>query len=263
MIKFKGRSSIKQYLPKKPIKRGYKLWLLADKSGYCYRFDVYTGKVGNQITKNLGEKVVNTITSNLVGKEHKIYFANYFTSVNLLENIKSKQINACGVVNKMRKYLPSFSINIKNRGEYESFVSDTGIMATQWIDNKPVLFLSNFHSPNQLSIVYRRNRMGIRKSITCLSLIADYNDNMNAVDKFDQLMSNYSLDRRIQIRKHKPNVSLEIRKRDSKQLPERSSCKRCALCSTKKKEVRTLWSCTVCKVPLCLGKNMCFNKYHT
>ena len=67
----------------------------------------------------------------------------------------------------------------------------------------------------------------------------------------------------VQIRKHKPNVSLGIRKRDSKHLPERSSRKRCALCSTKKKEVRTLWSCTVCKVPLCLGKNMCFNKYHT
>nr|XP_012151413.1 PREDICTED: piggyBac transposable element-derived protein 4-like [Megachile rotundata] len=180
----------------KTIKRGYKLWLLADKSGYCYRFDVYTGKVGNQVTTNLGEKVVNTITSDLVEKEHKIYFDNYFTSANLLENLKSKQINACGVVNKMRKHLPSFSRNMKSRGEYESFVSDTGIMATQWIDNKPVLFLSNFHSPKQHSIVYRRNRMGIRKSITCPSLIADYNNNMNAVDKFDQLMSNYSLHRR-------------------------------------------------------------------
>ena len=31
MIKFKGRSSLKQYLPKKPIKRGYKVWILATK----------------------------------------------------------------------------------------------------------------------------------------------------------------------------------------------------------------------------------------
>ena len=30
MIKFKGRSKIKQYLPKKPIKRGIKVWILAD-----------------------------------------------------------------------------------------------------------------------------------------------------------------------------------------------------------------------------------------
>ncbi|XP_050465086.1 piggyBac transposable element-derived protein 4-like [Cataglyphis hispanica] len=196
MIKFKSRSSIKQYLSKKPVKRGYKLWVLADKSGYCYRFDVYTGKVGNQVTKNLGEKIVNTLTSDLVENEHRVYFDNYFTSVNLLEILKSKQINACGVVNKMRKYLPSFSINMKNRGEYESFISDTGIMATKWIDNKAVIFLSNFHSSNQYSTVYRKNHMGIKKPITCPSLIADYNDHMNAVDKFDQLMSSYNLDRR-------------------------------------------------------------------
>ena len=31
MVLFKGRSSIKQYCPMKPIKRGYKLWVRADK----------------------------------------------------------------------------------------------------------------------------------------------------------------------------------------------------------------------------------------
>jgi hypothetical protein len=35
MIKFKGRSSLKQFMPKKPIKRGYEVWVLADKSGYA------------------------------------------------------------------------------------------------------------------------------------------------------------------------------------------------------------------------------------
>ena len=45
MIKFKGKSSLKQYLPSKPIKRGYKVWCLADSlTGYLYNFDIYTGK---------------------------------------------------------------------------------------------------------------------------------------------------------------------------------------------------------------------------
>ena len=45
MIKFKGRSSLKQYLPKKPIKRGFKVWTLADsKNGYIYDFEIYKGK---------------------------------------------------------------------------------------------------------------------------------------------------------------------------------------------------------------------------
>ena len=46
MIAFKGRSSMKQYVPKKPVKRGFKVWVRADAvSGYVSELDVYTGKV--------------------------------------------------------------------------------------------------------------------------------------------------------------------------------------------------------------------------
>ena len=41
MILFKGRSSLKQYNPMKPIKQGYKLSSLADMDGYLYHFSVY------------------------------------------------------------------------------------------------------------------------------------------------------------------------------------------------------------------------------
>lgn len=35
MVKFKGHSSIKQYMQKKPIKRGFKIWMRSDsRSGY-------------------------------------------------------------------------------------------------------------------------------------------------------------------------------------------------------------------------------------
>ena len=40
MILFKGRHSIKQYNPKKPIKRGYKPWMIADTDGYNNESDV-------------------------------------------------------------------------------------------------------------------------------------------------------------------------------------------------------------------------------
>ena len=43
MILFKGRSSLKQNNPMKPIKRGYKLWVRADMDGYISKFDVYQG----------------------------------------------------------------------------------------------------------------------------------------------------------------------------------------------------------------------------
>ena len=54
MIQFKGRSSIKQYNPMKPIKRGYKVWCIAGNSGYVYRFEIYVGKrTNNECQKTL------------------------------------------------------------------------------------------------------------------------------------------------------------------------------------------------------------------
>ena len=48
MIPFKGRRSLKQYLPKKPIKRGIKVWDRADAiNGYLCEFRVYVGKKDN------------------------------------------------------------------------------------------------------------------------------------------------------------------------------------------------------------------------
>ena len=45
MTKFKGRSTLKQYLPMKPIKRGIKLWLRCGAlTGYTYDMNVYAGK---------------------------------------------------------------------------------------------------------------------------------------------------------------------------------------------------------------------------
>lgn len=66
MIKFKGRSTLKQYLPMKPIKRGYKLWCLADQRGFIKKFQIYQGKDEEMSEKfnnyGLGERVVLELT---------------------------------------------------------------------------------------------------------------------------------------------------------------------------------------------------------
>ena len=59
MVKFKGRSTLKQYQPLKSIKRGFKVWCRADStSGYIDNFVVYTGKSDEGRTTSLGYKVV-------------------------------------------------------------------------------------------------------------------------------------------------------------------------------------------------------------
>ena len=62
MVKYKGRSSLKQYLPMKPIKRGFKVWVRANSSnGFISDLDVYTGKDGSA-TANHGTEVVEQLS---------------------------------------------------------------------------------------------------------------------------------------------------------------------------------------------------------
>ncbi|XP_063924603.1 piggyBac transposable element-derived protein 4-like [Zophobas morio] len=329
MIKFKGRSSLKQFMPKKPIKRGYKMWMLADKTGYCLKFDLYTGKTDSQ-EKSLSSRVIKQLTSHLQGKNHLLYFDNFFNSVPLLEELKKQRIHAVGTVNISRRYLPKLKEDKKiNRGEFEWYTSNTSLAAIKWKDKRSVHILSNFHDPENISEVGRQEKNGNITQVPCPEAVIDYNRNMNFVDKFDQL-SSYKIDRRskkwwhriffylldaavinayciyksldvpelsskdfrralvngllaeqivassankrrsndtpmarIEVKKCKPFIPPEVRQNSSAHQPERSTRRRCALCSTSAKQVRTDWICSVCKVPLCLSKQKsCFQSYH-
>ena len=80
MIPFKGRSSLKQYMPQKPVKRGIKVWALADAENGCMaNFQVYTGKQGNSVERGLGANVVKTLTKPYLNSFRHVFFYNFFT----------------------------------------------------------------------------------------------------------------------------------------------------------------------------------------
>jgi hypothetical protein len=80
MIKFKGRLSFQQYLPANPTKWGGKLWNMADSdTGYMHHFQIYTGKEDSQ-EKGLLYRVVMYLCSNMLGKNLRVYFDNFYTS---------------------------------------------------------------------------------------------------------------------------------------------------------------------------------------
>lgn len=56
MIRFKERSRFRMYMLKKPIKWDYKVWVRANENGYVSQFQIYTGKIGEQVQKCLGER---------------------------------------------------------------------------------------------------------------------------------------------------------------------------------------------------------------
>lgn len=326
MIKFKGRSSMKQYMPLKPIKRGYKCWVRADASGYVCEFQVYTGKT-ESTEKQLGARVVKDLTRELVGNNHHVYFDNFFTGVDLMVSLKKDKIFACGTVRQNRSRLPKSSIPDKqmNHGQSDFRTSNTGIRWIKWMDKKAVYFLSNYHDPQETVLVNRKQKDGTLKSISCPVMVSDYNKHMGYVDKADQLLSTYKIDRKSKkwwlriffhfldvivvnayilykekglkptftqkefrlrlvdelvghklptskgrkrqvskVSSYKPQVSVQKRQCQSAHMPEISSFRRCAHCSTKVDQKRTPWICKICDVPLCLlPTRNCFTAYHS
>ena len=113
MVKFKGRSTLKQYMPKKPIKRGFKVWVRADShNGYISNLHFYTGRDDSTET-NLGAKVVKKLSQPLIGGNYHLYFDNFFSSVALFEDLVEDGIYACGTFHKYRKGLPVVVKNTK------------------------------------------------------------------------------------------------------------------------------------------------------
>lgn len=127
MIPFKGRSTLKQYMPQKPVKRGIKVWALADAiNGFVSMFQVYTGKQGNTVQKGLGANVVTTLTKPYVNTFRHVYFDNFFTIVDLLLDLYQSGLYGCGTVRTNRKGFPQqlkpiVKKGMKERGESKTY----------------------------------------------------------------------------------------------------------------------------------------------
>ena len=73
MIAFKGKSSLRQYMPAKPHKWGFKMWGRSGISGFLHDFKIYEGKIPNTKVSECGVSgdVVLNLTKTL--SKHKNY----------------------------------------------------------------------------------------------------------------------------------------------------------------------------------------------
>lgn len=204
MILFKGRSSMKQYMPLKPIKRGYKVWCRCDSNtGYLYEFYIYTGKleVGSEV--GLGFKVVKMLTEKLIDKALEefhviVTFDNFFCDYSIMQYLYENGIFATGTVRRHRKELPKLvKSNPKlQKGQYKWRVKGN-VSCLIWKDTKDVLLMSNaFHPKSGKTTILRTQKDGTKTAIDCPLAIKEYTKRMGGVDRFDQLKGTYSVGRR-------------------------------------------------------------------
>ena len=185
---------MKQYLPLKPVKRGFKVWVRADAiTGYFCDFEVYVGKPSDGTTTEvgLGERVVLQLSESLRGGNYQLYCDNYFTTCHLLDTLLSHQLYCCGTTRSNRVEFPQTLRKVTlERGEH-NFCQRGNLVASVWMDKKPVTMLSTLAQADATHTAQRRQKNGSRVPVQCTDAVVLYNKYMGGVDKGDQLRQYY------------------------------------------------------------------------
>ncbi len=201
MVPYFGNNSLKQFLKGKPVRYGFKIWMMCSSSGYCYNFDIYTGKkardIGLQAEKlNLGSEVVLDLLSCVkIPQQLTVFFDNFFTSHQLLTILSKKNIQATGTARIDRLKLGDCKRNLlpksAERGN-SAYCSDGTVNVVQWQDCKPVILASNYDCVTPYTFC-KRKLPGQKQKINVKQpkMISSYNKYMGGVDLLDKLIGLY------------------------------------------------------------------------
>jgi len=202
IVPFKGHSVLKQYMPKKPHKWGYKMFVLSGVSGFAYDIELYSGKQDNTLTEGetdcgASSNVVTRLARNIPdGANYKLYFDNYFNSPDLQLSLAKRKILSLGTVRTNRlpgSQLPT-EVQLKKmgRGAHVKKVTQVGsveMSVTQWFDNRPVTFLSTLVGARPVGTVRRWSKSdNAMIQVFCPKVVGTYNKHMGGVDLLDSLI---------------------------------------------------------------------------
>ena len=194
MIQYDGRLGWKQYMPKKPIKWGIKLWCLCDSlTGYCSAFDVYTGRNTDRSGAGLGYDVVTKLTQHFFGTNRHVYADNFFSSVRLIENLLQNGTFYCGTVRQNSKGLPKQVTNAKlAKGKKRQMVNPHGILVCKWKDKRDVMMIASNSNGGDVVKTRTKNKTEVHH---VPNMIVMYNKYMGGVDHNDQFRAYYNVGR--------------------------------------------------------------------
>lgn len=199
MIPYYGRHYAKQFIKGKPIRFGFKNWALCTSSGYNVAFDIYMGKDENKKVFGLGgDKVISLIEMAEVPPKqgYKIFFDNYFSSVDLFQHLSDRGYCATGTIRDGRISKCPLKSNADmqklERGSNDYRTDDKNkVCLVRWKDNRVVTCATNFDSIKETNC--RRWSKEKKQIITVKQpeLFSHYNSGMGGVDQMDQNIASY------------------------------------------------------------------------
>lgn len=197
MVAYKGRSPIKQYIPSKPHKWGYKILCLCS-DDYMFHFEVHEGKDLHPSEHGATYDTVMKLMHNYQHGNHILYIDSYFTSPALLTALKEKDILACGSVRSNRKGMPAIpkaELGALEQGKW-LHRQNGELNLLVWRDRKDVWLLYNHTSPLAVAELSRWNDAGEKVDIQCPQSVHDYFYRARSVDISNQLHYSYPIGRK-------------------------------------------------------------------
>lgn len=192
---FRGRCPFRQYIPSKPNKYGIKCFALVDaRMNYTYNMEIYAGSQpeGPFYVSNKPTAVVFRMAEPLFGSGRNITADNWFTDMELVNDLKQKKLSYVGTVRKNKRQLPPQFVATKTREQFSSLFGFSGgktLVSYVPTKNKNVILVSTLHSDNSIDPDSgEKNKPEI---------ITFYNLTKGGVDTVDKMCATYNVSRNI------------------------------------------------------------------
>ncbi|KAH9118611.1 hypothetical protein LEN26_012002, partial [Aphanomyces euteiches] len=182
----------KQFNPNKPHKWGLKVFMLCcATSGYCSKFEVYQGKDSSDGLQAGPMSLIRNVR-HLAGSKRVIVCDRYYTSLSVVIQLLSMGLYCVGTVRTSSMAFPKVLLLKKgsvDRGHSAAMVTEVlggkKILASVWMDRKPVYLLSSAYMNGTTSV---SRRVGSNNDVfPTIRAIEMYNRYMGGVDRHDFL----------------------------------------------------------------------------
>ncbi|XP_046402029.1 piggyBac transposable element-derived protein 4-like [Ischnura elegans] len=193
MLLWRGRLSFRQYIQNKRHQHGIKLYMLSEPNGLIQDIIVYTGAKDPDVGgRGHSNKVVRKLMDRFFFSGHSLYMNNYYNSVELSCDLLKKDTYTTGTLRSNRKYNPPQVLRKKlKRGESMQQYTSDGICVLKWNDKRDVLMVSSEFNGDLQEVNLRGEKTASRPK-----MVVKYNTYMGGVDRADQLMAYYPLERK-------------------------------------------------------------------
>ncbi|KAF2883764.1 hypothetical protein ILUMI_22409 [Ignelater luminosus] len=183
MVPYYGRHGAKQFIRGKLIRWGYKFWMSITRLDYVEWFDSYQGS-----------------STTIQGFQYllRYLFRQFFTTLQLLEELKSKGQKGTGTIRENRlgkdcKVMVSNTLKKKERGSFDYCTAEENeIVVCKWNDSNAVSITSNSNPVFPTMQVKRYSEKDKKRVLVDQpNIIKEYNENMGGVDRADENISHY------------------------------------------------------------------------